>query len=168
MAIFHRFRNAGCYLVAVTPSSRISQFLTLVIALLIPTTLMAGCTRNSSAITQTVTATATVMVIPKLLVEKEPSDMYLTALYTGPLGIGDDGYISMGDTLIIWPYGYSLQVKDNTVMVIDGKGHEFARVGDAINLRGGFVPTSVGNEKLGYFLSAGITGFWLAAPDYLP
>ncbi len=77
------------------------------------------------------------------VVKNEPEGSFL-ALAEGTLVI-EDGYLrlsrSYSDTteLIIWPYGYSLNVEGDDIRIINGDGEIVAHVGDNIYVGGGEV-----------------------------
>lgn len=51
------------------------------------------------------------------------------------------------DILLIWPYGYSLDVKDGKIQVLDEGGRVVARVGDSIKVGGGETTKEVVEEN---------------------
>jgi hypothetical protein len=110
---------------------------------------------------------------PYFLVEKNASNSYFLASLPGKLIIDDSGYIRM-DTgreqpLIIWPFGYSLQINSKDTTILTSEGQVFARIGDTIHLGGGFTSLAGAEERLGYFLPADISGpYYLALPQYSP
>jgi len=173
MVIKDLFRFYRSSLVSLRQSGLFQGFLFLIIILFVFSLLAVGCTHSIVNTPQTITVTQSITVTqpsPHLLVEKEASNDYLAArLVNCTLDVDNKGYIRTGDYLIIWPFAYSLQIKDNAIFILDGKGQEFALVGDTINLDGGFTSITGVDEKLGYSLPSDIAGpYWLAAPDYSP
>jgi hypothetical protein len=96
-------------------------------------------------------------------VQKEPAEIILLASLPGELVLDEDGYLRAGDNIILWPYGYSYEVRDGEIWIIDEAGRDAARVGDSVRIEGGQIPADFAEEKLGYPLPEGCTGpFWLA------
>lgn len=97
------------------------------------------------------------------IVQQEPAEIVLLASLPGELVLDEDGYLRVGDNVILWPYGYSLDNRGKGWVVIDDEGQEAARVGDWVRIGGGQIPASFAEEKIGYALPEGCTGpFWLA------
>ena len=102
------------------------------------------------------------------VVKNEPQGSFLADL-KGTLML-EDGYLrvssSYSDTteLIIWPYGYSLNVEGDDIRIIDGDGQVVARVGDNIYVVGGEVPLIVVWKDIRGLLPSDCTGpYWLAS-----
>jgi hypothetical protein len=77
--------------------------------------------------------------------------------------IDDAGYLRVNvtndlHTLIIWPYGYSLKIEGKEMWIINDKGQAVARVGDTVELGGGFVDASVAEERMGHALPENAKG----------
>ena len=106
---------------------------------------------------------------PYFPVQKEFQTIYMQSLLTGgKLAIDNAGYLRAGATkgvLIIWPYGYSLKIEGKNTWIINDKGQAVAKVGDAVELGGGFVDASVVEVIIGYALPMDAAGpYWVAAP----
>jgi hypothetical protein len=104
-----------------------------------------------------------------LPVQKEPGADLLTALLDGKIVL-DDGYLRVQaephSYLIIWPYGFSWQDKDNEIWILNDKGRAVVEVGDSVTMGGGSIPQSFAEQKIGETLPAGVQGpFWLANPE---
>jgi hypothetical protein len=85
---------------------------------------------------------------------EEPANAHMDALARGKL-ILDGEYILLKSSflffseemLLIWPYGYSLEVEDGKIHILDETGEVVANVGDHVKIGGGQNPiTNV--EKL--------------------
>ncbi len=85
---------------------------------------------------------------------EEPANAYMDALARGKL-ILDGEYILLKSSflffseemLLIWPYGYSVNVEDGKIHILDETGEVVANVGDYVKIGGGQNPiTNV--EKL--------------------
>ncbi len=110
-------------------------------------------------------AAETVRYLP---VQNERQTQLLTALLSGKLVL-DHGYLRVSVEpqayLIIWPYGYSWQVKNNEIWVLDDKGQAIVKVGDSVTVGGGNMPQSFAEQKIGKTLPENVQGpFWLANP----
>jgi hypothetical protein len=102
---------------------------------------------------------------PYFPVQTEKPETYLLALLPGKLVMDKDGYLRIGNALVLWPYGYSFSIEGKDIWILDDKGAKVARVGDEVKIGGGFIPDNVVPMKIGHSLPAGCEGpFWLAAP----
>jgi hypothetical protein len=87
---------------------------------------------------------------------EEPSNFQMEALATGTL-ILDDKYILLKGTcpfdraemLLIWPYGYSVDVEKWKIRILDDNGDIVARVGDHAKIGGGIIPLSQVEKVIG-------------------
>jgi hypothetical protein len=75
---------------------------------------------------------------------EEPANAHMDALARGKL-ILDGGYILLKssflffteDMLLIWPYGYSVEVEKGNIHILDDNGDIVASVGDHVKIGGG-------------------------------
>jgi hypothetical protein len=102
------------------------------------------------------------------VIKNEPQGSFLGDL-KGTLVL-EDGYLrlsrSYSDTteLIIWPYGYSLNVEGDDIRIINGHGQLVAHVGDNIYVVGGEVPLITVVKFIRGLLPFGCKGpYWLAS-----
>jgi hypothetical protein len=68
------------------------------------------------------------------------------------------------DALVIWPYGYSYRIDGKDIWIIDDKGIHVVRVGDKIELGGGYVPDYAIEQATGQPLNGECRGkekYWL-------
>ena len=71
---------------------------------------------------------------------------------------------SPGD-LTIWPPYSSLDVKDNTIQILNKQGQIIARVGDTVKIGGGQVPPEIVYKYTGQWPPENCVGpYWLGAP----
>ena len=117
-----------------------------------------GCTGNTNKTPE-----------PYFPVQKEFQTIYLQSLLTGgKLASDNAGYLRAGATkgvLIIWPYGYSLKIEGKNIWIINDKGQAVAKVGDAVELSGGFVDASDVEVIIGHALPKDAVGpYWIASP----
>lgn len=98
--------------------------------------------------------------------QKNVNDM-MTARTEGIL-IVDNGYLrlksilSENSSLLIWPYGFSLDMEGDDIKILDKEGEEVARVGDVVNMGGGDVPKEYAEDFMGRKLPDGAKGpFWV-------
>jgi hypothetical protein len=92
----------------------------------------------------------------------------------------DDGYISAVDLrtgerqVVIWPYGYSLDISHQTAQIMDGKGRLVAQVGDNVQGSSGYgIDFDIHDLRTGQNLSADLIKdkkpFWDATPiEFFP
>lgn len=66
--------------------------------------------------------------------QKEPATAFNQALLSGILE-ELDGCLRVNGDLIVWPYGFSLSVDENSIL--DDTGHGAVRVGDKVRFSGG-------------------------------
>lgn len=76
-----------------------------------------------------------------------PTNVYLTALMEGTLILDSNGCLRVkvvrGDApLVLWRYGFTLQVDGDRVEVCNDKGQAVARVGEPVRMGGGSAPNS--------------------------
>lgn len=101
---------------------------------------------------------------PYFPVQKEIPEAFLLALLPGKLVL-DEEYLRVNDSLILWPYGYTLEIQEDDIWVADEEGRRVARVGDWIEIGGGFIPEEYVEEKIGDTLPESCTGpFFLGNP----
>jgi hypothetical protein len=113
---------------------------------------------------------------PYFPTQKEPAKAYMaTLLQGGTLIIDNAGYIRIGTpglttssangSLIIWPYGYSFKTEGTNIWIISDEGQTVARVGDKLDIGGGFVDASVAAVLIGHTLPKNAVGpYYIAAP----
>jgi hypothetical protein len=114
-----------------------------------------------------------VQVLPYFPVEKEPAKAYHLLALQGKLYVDVSGYIRVDWTedehvLIIWPYGYSLKMAENAnLWIADEQGQLIWRVGDTVNLGGGFAGADIAALRIGKPLPVGCEGpYFLAGPRW--
>lgn len=88
-------------------------------------------------------------------VQKEAAREAMQVLLQGDLVLDSSGCLRVHDHLILWPYGYSVNIKGDEIHVIDDKGQIVGRVGEFVKLGGGNIPAFFAEEKLGYPLPEG-------------
>jgi hypothetical protein len=105
-----------------------------------------------------------------------PAKAYmLSLLQGGTLVIDNAGYIRIGSPnlpassangpLIIWPYGYSFKTEGTNIWIVSDTGQTVARVGDKLDIGGGFVDASVAAVLIGQALPKNAVGpYYIAAP----
>ena len=113
---------------------------------------------------------------PYFPTQKELAKSYMLSLLTGgTLIIDNAGYIRIGTpglatssangSLIIWPYGYSFKTEGTNIWIISDEGQTVARVGDKLDIGGGFVDASVAAVLIGHTLPKNAVGpYYIAAP----
>ena len=80
---------------------------------------------------------------------EEPANAYMDALTEGKL-ILNGKYILLKagflffteDMLLLWPYGYSVEVEKGNIHILDDNRDIVARVGDHVKMGGGQIPVS--------------------------
>jgi hypothetical protein len=100
----------------------------------------------------------------------EPESVYPDALARGRL-VRDHNclclkrfYFFGKGSLLIWPYGYSLEIQNEKISVVDNNGQVIAHVGDWLKVGGGEIPKEIVEKYIGKPLSDNYTGpYWLAA-----
>jgi hypothetical protein len=135
--------------------------------------LAVGC--NSGGKTQPATSSK-IPPEPYFPTQKEPAKAYmLSLLQGGTLIIDNDGYIRIGtpglttssanEPLIIWPYGYSFTTEGTNIWIVNDIGQTVARVGDKLDIGGGFVDASAVEVLIGHALPKNAVGpYYIAAP----
>lgn len=100
--------------------------------------------------------------IPFFPVQKTPANASMQALLSGPLKL-EDKCLKVGENLIVWPYGFSMQTKGTKVNILDKKGNIVASVGDTVKLSGGQVTAQAsGSEMLSQFVNDDCRGpLWI-------
>ena len=82
-------------------------------------------------------------------VQVERASVVMAARLEGTLGVRD-GYLAVNDQIVVlWPYGYTLDMNGAVPRVLDENGREVARYGERIVLGGGHIPTWWAEEKTG-------------------
>ena len=137
-----------------TQSGKLWRLMQIAAILVIIPILVIDCTGNSPSITQPE---------PYFPVQKEVQTTMMLVLLPGKLVIDNNGYIRVdmineSDPLIIWPYGYSLQIEGKDIWIINDKGQVIAKVGDAVELGGGFVGADIVEERTGQALPKDAAG----------
>lgn len=71
----------------------------------------------------------------------------MDALFTGPLTITEGGCVGGGDATVIWPHGTEVVDEDPLVLRVPGNG--LVRLGEKVEVGGGFVfePSSDGGPR---------------------
>jgi hypothetical protein len=125
--------------------------------------------------------------IPFFPVEKEPGSMVMGGDLRGTL-VTDGTYLRVRsevrlqqpapteiihDTLVIWPYGYSVTTFNRELQVQDAIGRPFGRIGDTVRMGGGNIPRDFAEHVVGYNLPQEFGGgAWRAASNssdtYIP
>jgi hypothetical protein len=100
----------------------------------------------------------------------EPESIYPNALARGRLVLDHNClrlkrfYFFGKGSLLIWPYGYSVETQNKKISVVDNNGEVIARVGDWLKVGGGEIPKEIVEKYIGKPLSDNYTGpYWLAA-----
>jgi len=139
---------------------QLRKIIYLVIAVVI-LILICGCSASHTSTTQKT---------PYFPVQKEIPSEYMLALLSGKL-VNEGGFLRVnGDgnssPLIIWPYGYSLEVSGDQIWVIDEKGQRLFAVGDTVKLGGGFLGTADAEARIGQALPPDAAGpYFIANPQ---
>jgi hypothetical protein len=97
---------------------------------------------------------------------KTQSEVYMTAALTGELVL-EDGYLHVGEDLIIWQPDYFLNSNDGTIEILDREGKVVGRVGEEIYMGGGEIKSiEFINSLIKEPLPQGIDGpFWLQGAE---
>lgn len=76
-----------------------------------------------------------------------PNEDYMTAAGGGKLVVDEEGCLRFGrrGDLPVWPYEYSLTVKEGEMVILNGDGRVEARIGDRVEVGGGQVETGAGS-----------------------
>ena len=90
---------------------------------------------------------------------KTQSEMFMTVLMVGELTL-KDGYLRVGDSLIIWQPGYFMSNNNGTIEILDRDGKVVGRVGEEIVMGGGNIGpvNNVDNSQLTEPLPSDIEG----------
>ena len=122
-----------------------------IIMLLIPLSLLPACEKD------------TPLPTPYFPVQKEVQTKGMMALLSGELVL-DNGYLRVYDSLILWPYGYTLEMEPENIWILNGEGIRMIRVGDTLRMGGGHISEQYTEEKIGQPLPDDCTGpYWLVA-----
>lgn len=78
---------------------------------------------------------------------KMRSGSYMQALLTGELTL-KDGYLCIGDNIIIWQADYFLHNNNGTIEVLDRDGEVVARVGEEVVMGGGGISLELANRMI--------------------
>ncbi len=104
-------------------------------------------------------------------VQAEPQHMYLQARLEGTLHI-EDGTLYVDDSLIIWPFGFTLRTDNDEIWINDETGKAVLRIGDRVRIGGGYIPLFDAEHRIGQRLPDGIdkNAIWMAGqiPDDQP
>ena len=78
------------------------------------------------------------------LVQSSPATAVMEALYRGPVRRDDQGCLRLepdGDVpvTVVWPYGFTLETRDDGQHVRDADGRDIGRIGDSFTFGGGYV-----------------------------
>jgi hypothetical protein len=156
---------------------RIWQLLLLMGILLLILVIIVGCNSNSIVTTTTEVTSTTVLpsstetprTVSYFPVQNKNPGVYIIVKLEGKLDIDNNGYIRIGEDMIIWPYGYSYKVEGGETFILDERGNLAAQVGENVML-GGYSSNYVGNESLVQPHPSIWDGpFWLANPmNYYP
>ena len=145
-----------------TQMGKLRRVIQLTVVLVILSVLAIGCIDNSTSKTQPE---------PYFPVQKEVQTTMMLVLLPGKLVIDNNGYIRVdmineSDPLIIWPYGYSLNIEGKDIWIINDKGQAVAKVGDSVKLGGGFVGADVVEERIGQALPKDAAGpYFISNPQ---
>jgi hypothetical protein len=127
-----------------------------------------GCNpsfKTTEANTTTDSTTEIVQQIPYFPMQKEMPLEFMLVSLTGKL-VNDKGYLRVADALIIWPYGYSLEVSGAELWIISDKGQTVAKVGDIVKLGGGFLDSSAVEARIGQSLPSDAAGpYFISNPQ---
>jgi hypothetical protein len=90
---------------------------------------------------------------------EEPANAHMDALARGKLMLEGE-YILLKSSffffseemLLIWPYGYSVDVEDGKIHILNENGHIVASVGEYVKIGGGENPISNVEKLIGYSL----------------
>ena len=100
---------------------------------------------------------------PFFPVQKEVQTIGMTALLSGELVL-NEGYPRVYDILILWPYGYTVEIEAENIWVLNEEGIRVVKVGDTVRMGGGEVSDKFAEEKIGHTLPEGCAGpYWLVS-----
>lgn len=101
---------------------------------------------------------------------KEPETVYPDALAWGTLVLENNSlrlkpHSLIGESsLLIWPYGYTLNINEDEIHVVDNHGQVVASLGDSIKVGGGHTTLEVVEKYIGEPLPDNFTGpYWLVS-----
>jgi hypothetical protein len=101
---------------------------------------------------------------PYFPVQSEVQEIGLTAEMSGELVLDDNGCLRVFDYLILWPYGYTLEIEGDVIWVVNEEGVRVAKAGDNLRMGGGEIPPDFAEEKIGQALPGDCAGpYWLVA-----
>ena len=104
------------------------------------------------------------LATPYFPVQSQPQEVLLQARLEGELVL-DEEYLRIYDNLILWPYGYSVEVEGNDIWVVNDENERVVKVGDWVVIGGGVISAEFAMEKIGEDLPEGCTGpYWLGNP----
>jgi hypothetical protein len=96
-------------------------------------------------------------------VQKERAHYMILDPLQGELLMDSHGCLRIKERLIIWPYGFSTNIDDSVIEIIDSEGKPAMRVGDYVKLAGADnTPGFFAEEKLGHPLPE-----WCEGPYFL-
>lgn len=78
------------------------------------------------------------------LAQNTPPGAVMEALYVGKVNRDEQGCLrveSEGGAVVIWPYRFTLETRDDGLFVTDAKGRSVGRIGGDFRMGGGFVPS---------------------------
>lgn len=93
---------------------------------------------------------------------REPQKESMQALLVGELSL-EGKCLKVGENLIVWPYGFSVDAQGDKIKVLDEEGKLVAEVGDSVKLGGGQVEVGdTTSAKLSDFVSDDCDGpLWI-------
>ncbi len=126
-------------------------------------------TPTSEASTAPLVVSSLVSFFPVQL-EKYASEPYPSALATGEIVL-TDGYLRLSSVpdptsqpLIIWPAGFSVQVNNGKIQIINEAKNLVFNIGDNVKIGGGEVPAGIVEKYIGQAIPAGCEGpYWIAS-----
>jgi hypothetical protein len=93
---------------------------------------------------------------PFFPVQSQPETIYPMGDSNGKLVLENDYLLLkhvIGDShLLIWPYGYSIEITGSEIQIIDNGGKVVATVGDTIKVGGGEISAKTAEEYIGQTL----------------
>jgi hypothetical protein len=132
-----------------------------VVPLLAITLLLGGCSGNPAE---------PPLTNPYFPVLKEPETTYPDALAEGTLVLEDNclrlkPHSLIGESsLLIWPYGYTLNINGDEIHVVDNKDQVVASLGDSIKVGGGHIILEIVEKYIGKSLPDNCPGpYWLVS-----
>jgi hypothetical protein len=118
-------------------------------------TLLFACTESSPV--------ATAPPAPLFPALKDPQEASMEALLRGRLELSGRCLL-VGNSLVIWPYGYTLRTRDSTSGIYNEKGVPVVQVGDTVQLSGGEgrLTAAIERQLTGYVPGACNGPLWIA------